>query len=482
MDLAQLLNELKPLCVAPQEHWDAIVDLLDRGSDLAEYEVARFMVASAIKGDVEPRLRSQDPRERLRAVKAVRLTYPRSEAGRVLRNVVKDPDSLVRAHARFAAHHLGLDDVAIPDTRARIPSWMKRVGPRTIGGWNPTGWAFGTSMPHRQPTRHNLIQRFGLPELRTASDVARLCGLAKGDELQRFLRPGTGPGAPYVEFEIPKATGGMRRISAPRHALKKIQQAILENMLSKLPLHDACHGFVAGRSTVTNASPHLGARVVIKMDLRDFFPSVHYRRVLGLFEHYGYGNEVSRVLAGLTTHRPVLADGTVAWPGVLPQGAPTSPALANLVCRRLDMRLGGLAKKFGATYTRYADDLTFSFASEPTCELGRFGWWVDQICQQEGFVENTRKRRILRPSKQQRVTGIVVNEGLHVPREARRRFRAILSNCRQHGVASQARGRADFVDYLRGFAAYIKMVQPELGARLVAEVEGILTADAGASA
>jgi hypothetical protein len=312
----------------------------------------------------------------------------------------------------------------------------------------------------RRPTRDDLFRRFGLPVLRSPADVASLCGLSSTAELQRFLRPGTGPGAPYIEFEIAKATGGTRPIWAPRQALKNIQRILLDTMLSPLPVHHACHGFVAGRSTVSNAAPHQGARLIIKTDLRDFFPTVHYRRVQGLFEHYGY-------------------NGTVAWPGVLPQGAPTSPALANLVCRRLDMRLDGLARKLGATYTRYADDLTFSFAGQPGCGLGRFHWWVDQICQQEGFVENTAKRRVLRQSAQQRVTGVVVNSGLHVPRKERRRFRAILANCRAHGVASQARGRDDFVDYLRGFAAYVKMVQPELGARLVAEVEELL-AGAGA--
>jgi hypothetical protein len=397
----------------------------------------------------------------------------------VLRAVVKDPDALVRAQARFAVHQLGLDDVALPDTRYQISPWARRITPRTVGAWNPTGWAFGTMGRVRQPTRDDVFRRFGLPLLRNQNDVAALCGLSSGDDLQRLMRPGTGPGAPYIEFEIAKASGGTRRIWAPRHPLKKVQRVVLDRLLAPLPVHPACHGFVPGRSTVSNAAPHQGARLIIKTDLRDFFPSVHYRRVQGLFEHYGYNSVVARILAGLTTHRPVLDDGEVAWPGVLPQGAPTSPALANLVCRRLDMRLDGLARKLGARYTRYADDLTFSFASEPECGLGRFHWWVDQICQQEGFVENTAKRRVLRPSTQQRVTGVVVNQGLNVPRKERRRFRAILANCRAHGVASQARGRDDFIDYLRGFAAYVKMVQPDLGARLVAEVEDILAASNG---
>ena len=158
---------------------------------------------------------------------------------------------------------------------------------------------------------------------------------------------------------------------------------------------------------------------------------------------------------------------------MLPQGAPTSPALANLSCRRLDARLAGLARRAGGVYTRYADDLTFSFAAEPA-RLGRLLWWIDQICQQEGFTENVAKRRVLRPSGQLRVTGVVVNAEVHVPRAAKRRFRAILANCRRHGVASQARGNPGFADYLRGFASYVHMVHPEEGEALLAEVHALL--------
>ena len=398
MDLAQLIGKLDYLCKDLQSNEDEVAELLDVNTDIAEYEVARFYVAKALAGDVAARLRSRDPRERLRAVRWVRLTYPRAEAGKILRRVYKDPDPSVRAHAHFAARQLGLTDVSLPDTLTTPPRWGPGAG--FIGGWNRTGWSFGLYRDRRprRPSRGNLLQQFGLPELAGPADVAALVGLSGEDELVRFRRPGTGPGAPYIEFDIPKASGGTRRISAPRHALKTIQQTLLREILTKLPLHDACHGFVPGRSTVTNAEPHQGARVVIKMDLIDFFPSVHYRRVMGLFEHYGYSYQVAGVLAGLTTHRPVLDDGVVAWPGVLPQGAPTSPAIANLVCRRLDMRLQGLADKAGARYTRYADDLTFSFhdGSESQCDIGRFCWWVDQICQQEGFAENSGKRRILR--------------------------------------------------------------------------------------
>jgi retron-type reverse transcriptase len=158
----------------------------------------------------------------------------------------------------------------------------------------------------------------------------------------------------------------------------------------------------------------------------------------------------------------------------MPQGAPTSPAISNLVCRRLDARLAGLAARNKGVYTRYADDLTFSFQKIKDLELGRFRWWVDQICHQEGFFVNQKKFRVIRASQRQLVTGLVVNDELRVPREARRRFRAILHNCRRHGIESQAQGRADFTAYLRGFASYVHMVHPEEGRQLLREVEELL--------
>jgi RNA-directed DNA polymerase len=272
----------------------------------------------------------------------------------------------------------------------------------------------------------------------------------------------------------------MRVISAPRAPLRAVQRAIYSGILAKVPTHDAAHGFVPGRSTVTNATPHVGARLLLKTDIREFFPTIHYWRVRGMFGSFGYDERVAAVLASLCTRRPVVdRDGerVVVWPGLLPQGAPTSPAIANLVCLRLDARLTGLAAKLGAVYTRYADDLSFSVHDPDRVEridVGRTFWWIDQILQQEGFAEHPGKRQVLRPSRRQLVTGIVVNQKLTVPRDARRQFRATLHNCKVHGLASQARGRDDFADYLRGYAAYVQMIQPELGSRWVAEVEQLL--------
>ena len=252
-----------------------------------------------------------------------------------------------------------------------------------------------------------------------------------------------------------------------------------------MAVHPAAHAFRKGCSTVTSAEPHVGQRMVLRMDLQNFFPSVSRARVVPLFRMAGYPESVALALANLCVNAPpaaVLSQRTFAESNVyrrthLPQGAPTSPALANLCAYRMDARLAGLAKACGAVYTRYADDLTFSFAKgmDEKHDVGRFLWWVNQICQQEGFAENAAKRKILRPSAQQRITGIVVNSGLSVPRDMRRTLRAILHNCRIHGLDSQARGRKNFRAYLLGLASYIRMVQPKLGAQFLSEVRALLS-------
>ena len=146
--------------------------------------------------------------------------------------------------------------------------------------------------------------------------------------------------------------------------------------------------------------------------------------------------QVAATLARLCSYTP----DPRAWHlGHCPQGAHTSPAISNLVCRRLDARLEGLARRNEGVFTRYADDLAFSF-KDKALDLGRFRWWVDQVCHQEGFFINQKKFRVIRASQRQLVTGIVVNDELRVPREARRRFRATLHNCRKHGLEPHVGG------------------------------------------
>jgi RNA-directed DNA polymerase len=467
----EFLVELKALAAGDAaDKLARIAELFANPRAPAEFQVGRHMVARLLGPEVDRQLDSIDPAQRKIAIACARRVLTREAAFRALRRVYFDPDPSVRGAARRAAWALGR---TIPITEVR-----KRAADDRRGGEFHTMWAFGIFASERartrrpkQPGRAALLDGAGLPQLASRDDVARLVGV---DDLAPLMRPGTGPGSGYIEFEVPKARGGTRRIAAPRAELRRVQRAILDRILAHVPLHDACHGFVAGRSTVTNARPHRGAALVLKLDLKDFFPTVHFRRVAGVFRSLGYGAEVAGTLAALTTYRPRLPGGDVVWPGMLPQGAPTSPALANLACRRLDRRLALLAAKVGAVYTRYADDLTFSFATRPELRIGRFLWWVDAICEQEGFLERADKRRILRANQQQRVTGLVVNAGVNVPRADRRRFRAILHNCAAHGIASQARERDDFTAYLAGYAAYVHMVDPVLGRAWIDEVERLL--------
>src|SRR6187399_1139547 len=462
MNVASLVAKLVPLLDAPVENSDDIIELLGKGRWLADYEVARFLVAKRTAPLVRELLANPDPRIRRQGVRWVELTFARAPAAKVLRDATKDRSRTVRSAAVKATRALRLDDVALP-----ISSQFS-----SSRAYNPTGWQFGLYRNRSKPKRP-------IPELsalRTRTDVAAALQISPV-ELKTLLRPGAGPGHPYVAFEVPKASGGVRVLHAPRPELKRLQRELLRMFLAPLEAHTAAHGFVAGRSTVTNATPHIGARVILKLDIVDFFPTIHFGRVAGLFERHGAGHEAARTLAAIVTFRPKLPDGRIAWPSVLPQGAPTSPMLSNLVCRRLDARLTGLAERTGAAYTRYADDLTFSFRDVPEQGIGHFAWWVNQILGQEGFIENLKKRHVIRTSGQQRVTGLVTNTGLSVPRAARRRFRAVLHSCQQHGVTQEVTGHEEPRAYLLGFASYVAMVQPAAGAKFRAQVAALLSDD-----
>jgi hypothetical protein len=270
--------------------------------------------------------------------------------------------------------------------------------------------------------------------------------------------------------------------------LAALQRWILENVLSKVPLEGAAHGFVAGRSTVTNAAPHVKRAIVVNTDLKDFFPTVTFERVRGIFESFGYSGAVSTIFALLSTESPRRAaeyEGRVyhvaLGPRALPQGACTSPALSNLVARKLDRRLGGLARALGWTYTRYADDLTFSgdtLIPKGTKDKRSVAWLlarVRHIVEDEGFAINESKQRVQRRNCAQSVTGVVVNEKVSAPREERRRLRAILHRARFEGLARQNRaGHPDFTAHVRGHVAYVAMVNADQGARLRVKLEALL--------
>lgn len=219
----------------------------------------------------------------------------------------------------------------------------------------------------------------------------------------------------YHQFSVPKRKGGMRELSAPIDPLKHVQRRILHRLLAKLEVHPAAKGFCKGQSIVSNALPHVGKRVVMRMDLRDFFPNTRSERVQAYFQMLGWDEESASLLTTLCTHN-----------GGLPQGAPTSPCLSNLVNLPMDARLSALANKIGATYTRYADDMTFSFAEDDRYKINSAILSTKKIVSKYGYyLHQDKKLRIYRQHNRQMVTGLVVNQHVNLPRSIRRKLRAM---------------------------------------------------------
>ncbi len=279
---------------------------------------------------------------------------------------------------------------------------------------------------------------------------------------------------------VPKRSGPPRLIESPKPLLMAIQRRILSEMLDKLPPHDAAHGFVAGRSCLSGAARHAGEDVVIALDLKDFFLTTPVRRVHGIFRSLGYPWAVARLLTGLCTSavpqsvfRRLPPAERHDWKTRqlfnsrhLPQGAPTSPALANLAAYRLDVRLSGLARSLAATYTRYADDLAFSGGMTNRAVDTILGA-VRYIARDEGYEVHSLKQRVMRQSARQRVTGLVVNQHINVAREDYDALKATIYNSMRHGPQSQNRaGHADFRAHLEGRVTWVENVNPTRGAKL----------------
>lgn len=218
----------------------------------------------------------------------------------------------------------------------------------------------------------------------------------------------------YRTFQISKKSGKSRRIDAPTEPLKKIQRRILRRLLAKLQCHPLATGFQPGLSFVENARCHQYQAIVIRLDLKDFFPSISESRVEAFFRGIGWDQASSQLLTSLTTYQ-----------GALPQGAPTSPRLSNLVTYRMDVRLAEIAELANAVYTRYADDITFSLA-EPEFDVKDFVRRVMFVVREEGFQPHIKKKfDVRRRHHRQIVTGLVVNEIPKLPRETRRWLRSV---------------------------------------------------------
>ena len=292
-------------------------------------------------------------------------------------------------------------------------------------------------------------------------------------------------GTHYHRWTVPKRDGTPRLISAPKPDLKAVQHWIAHEITEHLPVHGAAHGFLVGRSIETNARVHAGAKVIVKMDIRNFYPTITMRRVKGLLRRAGIGEQVATLMALLCTESPreeVVTHGKTHYvataPRSLPQGAPTSPSITNALCLRLDARLSGLATKLGARYTRYADDLAFSWHGDAKADIGNVMNSVAAIVRAEGFAIHPKKTRVMRSGSRQRVTGLVVNQAPSdrpLARVERTRVRQLRAAIKNRELGRPGKGDETLVQ-LKGLCAFVMMTDRARGRALMDRVDKLIAA------
>ncbi|MES1191105.1 MAG: reverse transcriptase domain-containing protein, partial [Steroidobacter sp.] len=312
-------------------------------------------------------------------------------------------------------------------------------------------------------------------KIATTNDLAAAMGLSKTQIVYwAFLAPND---QLYTEFDIQKRAGGIRRIKAPLPPLKEIQRRLAVLLSDMYEPRHSVHGFVRARNILTNAMPHASRRFVLNVDIKDFFPSINFGRVRGalLAPPFRFPSEVATLISRLACHN-----------NELPQGAPTSPVLANVVCMRLDSELLRLAKSFGLRYTRYADDITFSTRktsfpesiasafNPPYGTQAKIGDALDKVITSNGFSINDKKTRLLSRQASQRVTGLVVNRFPNVSRKYVRRIRAMIHAWEKYGLEKAEvewrsryakKHRAPYRDpvgfkrCLKGMLSYLSMIK-----------------------
>lgn len=269
----------------------------------------------------------------------------------------------------------------------------------------------------------------------------------------------------YQKFDIPKKSGGYRQIDAPSYNLKKIQKWILENILIRFNVDSSATGFLNNKSIVDNAFKHTNKSLVYNIDIKDFFPSISYKRIYFLFYNLGYSSEVSYAITNLVTYG-----------NYLPQGSPCSPMLSNIVCVDMDKEIRMLATKINADYSRYADDMTIS-----TNDVRLFSakkQTIKNIINHHGFNINFKKERAQYSNQPQFVTGLLVNNGVKIRRSFKKDVEKHIYYCEKYGVYSHLtqigmHGKSFYKEYLYGKVNFIKSVERDIGNTLLNRLDKI---------
>lgn len=408
--------------------------------------------------------------------------------------------------------------------RARTPRWVRQLvgevlgyhhqppvdAPRELAGLLPLlpAWSRGSSsraalrvVTWAPAATAMASTRWPVTPLDDVGALARLLDLTSGELAWfadvRSMERSAGPSLRHYRVEArAKRGGGWRVLEIPKPRLREIQRRLLRHVLAPIPPHDAGHGCVPGRGVATALAPHAGHGRVLRLDLATFFSSIGAGRVWGVLRSAGYPEAVAHLITGLTT----TAVSRAGWAALgvptglaaaaehrrlgralahphLPQGAPTSPALANLVAYALDVRLAGLARSLDCSYTRYVDDLIFS---APELAIPLLRRRVPEIVAEEGLRIQPAKTVVLSQAGRQQVLGAVINERTTIARRDYDDLRAVLHNCVVRGAATQSRELPldAFRARLAGRIAHVNGLDPHRGARLRQTYELIAWPDA----
>ena len=288
-------------------------------------------------------------------------------------------------------------------------------------------------------TKQQIVEK--VRRMETKKDLLKLLNAIKKDELGEtyhpfkirhlnyYCNPNRDPQKRYKHFTIPKKSGGVRDISAPARGLKCILTYLNIMFQAMYEPSSAAIGFVPGRSIADNAAAHIRKNYVFNTDLKDFFPSIHQARIWKVLQMkpFSLNKDLASTIAGLCCMRDNTGNG------VLPQGSPCSPILTNIVCRQLDRRLSGLARRFNLCYTRYADDITFSSDYNVFQDDSEFMVEFKRIVADQHFTINDKKTRLQKRNQRQEVTGLVVNEKVNIAREYVRDVRNLLYIWERYG-------------------------------------------------
>lgn len=326
----------------------------------------------------------------------------------------------------------------------------------------------------------------GLPVIFDQQHLAILL-LMERRQLKKLINEVSGH---YKYFAIKKRSGGLRRIMSPYNDLKSVQLWIKESILDRIEQPNYVTAFAKGRNIVGNAKMHEGRAYILKVDIANFFESIGVRRVYKAFCRIGYEKGVSAWLANLCTSKlddykyeqleeqeevqRLFDELGMKTDPFLIQGAPTSPALANIICGKMDRRMMGLANKIGFNYSRYADDMTFS--ADDKANLPKIGM-IRRIVESEGFRLKEEKSELLHKGNRQIVTGLLVDGHVRVPGRYKKDIMRHIHFCQKYGGRGHFHritpGKAFGKEWLEGRIRYVYSVEPETAKKMWAEFEKI---------